>query len=107
MLSRKHLPWWPCVSMDQISFKGIYFCPKEINSGLTDSGQCQLLTGLKGPKRGTYMRKTIFFALRFCKIVLSFAIILLSKRELVALLYLGFCCRVTICVLCFPHGLVQ
>ena len=40
--------------------KGIYSCPIEIISGLTDKGQFQCITGLKGPKEGTYLNKTEF-----------------------------------------------
>ena len=34
-------------------FKDLYSRPVEIIKGLTDKGQCQYLTGLKGPKEGT------------------------------------------------------
>ena len=33
-------------------FKDIYFCPIEIIKGLTDKGQFQYLTKLKGPQEG-------------------------------------------------------
>ena len=36
-------------------FKGIYSFPIEIIKGLTDKGQFQYLTGLKGPQEGTYL----------------------------------------------------
>ena len=35
-------------------FKGIYYCPIEIIIGLTDKGQFQYLTKLKGPQEGNY-----------------------------------------------------
>ena len=33
--------------------KDIYYCPIEIIKGLTDKGQFQYLTKLKGPQEGT------------------------------------------------------
>ena len=47
-----------------ISFKDIYYCPIEIIKGLTDKGQFQYLTKLKGPQEGTYLYATQFLALR-------------------------------------------
>ena len=44
--------------------QGIYFCQIEIISGLTDKGQFQYLTGLKGPKEGIYLYKAKFLSLR-------------------------------------------
>ena len=43
------------------SLKGIYFCPIEVTviSGLTDKGQFQYLTRLKGPQGGIYLYKKI------------------------------------------------
>ena len=40
--------------------KDIYYCPIEIIKGLTDKGQFQYLTQLKGPQGRTYLY-TIFF----------------------------------------------
>ena len=45
-------------------FKDIYSCPIEIIKGLTDKGQFQYLTGLKGPTEGTYLYITQFLTLR-------------------------------------------
>ena len=45
-------------------FKGIYYCPIEIIKGLTDKGQFQYLTKLKGPQEGTYLYTTQFLLLR-------------------------------------------
>ena len=36
-------------------FKGIDHCPVEIIKGLTDKGQFQYLTNLKGPQVGNYL----------------------------------------------------
>ena len=36
-------------------FKDLYSCPIEIINILTDKGQFQYLTGLKGPQEGTYL----------------------------------------------------
>ena len=47
-----------------VSLKDVYFCPIEIISGLTDKGQFQYLTGIKGPKRGLTCIKQNIFLLR-------------------------------------------
>ena len=44
--------------------KDIYYCPKEIIKGLTDKGQFQYLTKLKGPRVGNYLYITQFLSLR-------------------------------------------
>ena len=44
--------------------KGIDCCPIEIIKGLTDKGQFQYLTNLKGPQVGNYLYTTQFFSLR-------------------------------------------
>ena len=36
----------------------IYSCPIEVAKGLTDKGQFQYLTKLKGPQEGTYLYTT-------------------------------------------------
>ena len=46
------------------SFKDLYSCPIEIIKGLTDKGQFQYLTKLKGPQEGTYLYTTQFLSLR-------------------------------------------
>ena len=43
--------------------KGIYYCPIEIIKGLTDKGQFQYLTKLKGPQMGNYLYTTQFLSL--------------------------------------------
>ena len=45
-------------------FKGIDHCPIEIIKGLTDRGQSQYLTNLKGPQVGNYLYTTQFLSLR-------------------------------------------
>ena len=50
----------PCFSV----LKGIYYCPIEIIKGLTNKGQVQYLTKLKGPKMGNYLYTTHFLSLR-------------------------------------------
>ena len=45
-------------------FKDIYFCPIEIIKGLTENGQFQYLTKLKGPQEGPYLYTTQFLSLR-------------------------------------------
>ena len=35
------------------NLKDLYSCPLEIIKGLTDKGQFQYLTGLKGPQKAT------------------------------------------------------
>ena len=40
--------------------KGIDYCPIEIIKGLTDKGQFQYLTNLKGPQVGNYLYTTQF-----------------------------------------------
>ena len=44
--------------------KDLYYCPTEIITGLTDKGQFQYLTNLKGPQEGTYLFTTQFLSLR-------------------------------------------
>ena len=44
--------------------KGIYYCPIEIIIGLTDKGQFQYLTKLKGPQEGNYLYTTQLPSLR-------------------------------------------
>ena len=44
--------------------KDIYSCPIEIMTGLTDKGQFQYLTKLKGPQEGTYLYIAQFLSLR-------------------------------------------
>ena len=39
--------------------KDLYPCPIEIFKGLTEKGQFQYLTGLKGLQEGTYLYTTI------------------------------------------------
>ena len=41
-------------------FKDIYYCPIEIIKRLTDKGQFQYVTKLKGPQEGTYPYTTQF-----------------------------------------------
>ena len=41
--------------LSSITFKYINSCPIEIIKGLTDKGQFQYLTGLKGLHEGTYL----------------------------------------------------
>ena len=43
--------------------KGIDYCPVEIIKGLTDKGQFQYLTNLKGPQVGNYLYTTQFRSL--------------------------------------------
>ena len=45
-------------------FKDKDYCPIEIIKGLTDMGQFQYLTKLKGPQEGTYLYGTQFHSLR-------------------------------------------
>ena len=45
-------------------FKGIDYCPVELIKGLTDKGQFQILTNLKGPQVGNYLYTTQFRSLR-------------------------------------------
>ena len=42
----------------------MYFCRIEIIKGLTDKGQFQYLTKLKGPQEGTNLYTTQLFSLR-------------------------------------------
>ena len=49
---------------NEFLFKGIYYCPKEIIKILTDKGQFQYLTNLKGPQVGNYLYTTQFLSLR-------------------------------------------
>ena len=70
------LPIKPSITQDlEISFsleaahanlkvKDIYSCPIEIIKGLTDKGQFQYLTKLKGPQEGTSLYTTQFLSLR-------------------------------------------
>ena len=44
-----------CVFLRVTLLKGIYHCPIEIIKGLTDKGQFQYLTKLKGPQVGNYL----------------------------------------------------
>ena len=44
--------------------KDIYSCPIEIIKELTDKGQFQYLTKLKGPQQETYLNTTQFLSLR-------------------------------------------
>ena len=44
--------------------KGKDYCPIEIIKGLTDKGQFQYLTNLKGPQVGNYLYTTQFLTLR-------------------------------------------
>ena len=44
--------------------KDIHFCPIEIIKGLTNKGQFQYLTQLKGPQEGTYLFTTQLLSLR-------------------------------------------
>ena len=44
--------------------KGIYHCQIEIIKGLTDKGQFQYLTKLKGPQVGIYLYTAQFLSLR-------------------------------------------
>ena len=41
-------------------FKGIYSCPIEVISGITNKAQFQYLNGFKGPKGGDYLYETKF-----------------------------------------------
>ena len=41
--------------------KDIYYCPIEIIKALTNKGQFQYLTKVKGPQEGTYLYTTISF----------------------------------------------
>ena len=55
-----------CVSFCMLSmFKGMDNCPIEINKGLTDKGQFQYLTNLKGPQVGNYLYTTQILSLRY------------------------------------------
>ena len=66
------LYWYPFMSnyrsitFDQIKnfVKGIYYCPIELIKRLTDKGQFQYLTKLKGPQVGNYLYTTQFLKLR-------------------------------------------
>ena len=44
--------------------KYLYSCPKENINGLTDKGQLQSLTGLKGSQEGTYLYVAQFLSIR-------------------------------------------
>ena len=46
------------------TLKGTYYCPIEIIKGLTDKGQFQYLTKLKGPQEGNYLYTAQFLSLR-------------------------------------------
>ena len=46
-----------------------YYCPIEIIKGLTDKGQFQYLTKLKGPQAGNYLYTTQFLPLRLRSIL--------------------------------------
>ena len=58
------LPKLKIESFIQYFLKGIYYCPIEIIKGLTDKGQFQYLTKLKGPQVGNYLYTTQFLSLR-------------------------------------------
>ena len=45
------------------TFKGIYSCPIEVISGITNKGQFQYLNGFKGPQGGNYLYETKNFSL--------------------------------------------
>ena len=47
----------------QPTFKGIYFVIYGIISEISDKGQFQYLTNLKGPQEGTYLYTTQFLSL--------------------------------------------
>ena len=47
-----------------MTVKGIDYCLIEIIKGLTDKGQFQYLTNLKGPQEGSYLYTTQFLSLR-------------------------------------------
>ena len=49
---------------NQKHLKDIYSCPIEIIKGLTDKGQFQYLTKLKGHQEGTYLYTTQFLSLK-------------------------------------------
>ena len=46
------------------NLKGIHHCPIEVIKGLTDKGQFQYLTKLKGPQVGNYLFTTQFLSLK-------------------------------------------
>ena len=52
------------LSVWEHALKGIYHCQIEIIKGLTDKGQFQYLTKLKGPQVGNYLFTTQFLSLR-------------------------------------------
>ena len=47
-----------------LAIKDIDYCPIEIIKGLTNKGQFQYLTKLKGPQEGTYLCTTQFLSLK-------------------------------------------
>ena len=49
---------------ESVHVKGIYYCQIESIKGLTDMGQFQYLTNLKGPRVGNYLYTTQFFSIR-------------------------------------------
>ena len=53
-----------CGHLDFNCLKGIDNCPIEIIKGLTDKGQFQYLTKLKGPQMGNFLYTAQFFSLR-------------------------------------------
>ena len=52
------------LKLGHVVIKGIDYCPIEIIKGLTDKGQFQYLTNLKGPQVGNYLYTTQFLSLR-------------------------------------------
>ena len=53
---RNYFKFGPVVQ--EMWFKDIYYCPMEIIKGLTDKGQLQYLTNLKGPQEGNKTNST-------------------------------------------------
>ena len=56
--------WLKRVKQAVKNLKGIDYCPIEIIKGLTDKGQFQYLTKLKGPQVGNYLYTAQFLSLR-------------------------------------------
>ena len=54
----------PVIMFTVAEIKGIDYCPIEVIKGLTDKGQFQYLTNLKGPQVGNYLYTTQFLSLR-------------------------------------------
>ena len=59
LLHRKNAHYFCSKYPPKAFFKGIYYCPKVIIIGLTDKGQFQYLTKLKGPQED-YLYTTQF-----------------------------------------------